>query len=413
MSDLEAMPGESAGPLDGVRVLAIENYLAGNYGSMLLREFGAEVIKVEPPGGDALRRLGPMAHVGGEHYSQGELRLMRGKKSICLDLRDLRAREILRDLIAVSDVLWTNLKPSSLASYGIDAAWVAGINPRAIFTTLSGFGHDDVLPKGPCSDWPAFDIVAQAMGGLLWRVATTDGRPGYNGLPVGDQVTSLFAVLGTVLRLYARGVGSPQRRVDVAMYDAMVALNEKALSYYIHTGVVPDAGESSTSSPYGVFEASDGFVAIAAGTDAVWHRVCAAIDRVDLKAEERFSNNVKRMDNRSEVNAIVGGWLKAHTVEEITTAMTSHGVPFSPVNDTAEVVSDSQAACREMIVREAIPYSKDTLVSIGNPVKPFPHSRVRLKLPPRLGADTDQILEGTLGYPEATVQALRAARVVA
>ena len=264
-------------PLAGIRVLALENYLAGNHGTFLLSMLGAEIIKVEPPGGDVLRGVGPFIEAHGGRRSSGELRVMGNKRSVILDIRTPEGLAVLMKLVAQSHVVWTNQKPASLKRLGITFESLAAVNPGIVYFTLSGFGHDDLLTSGPLGSLAAFDVIAQGLAGLQFRASGPDGMPGYNGLALGDEVTSLLTVLGTVAALYRQQAGDPgPQRVDVAMHDSMIYLNELALGLLSVMGVAPPRGRSGTSAPYGAFRSRDGWVNIAVGGDPVWRRFCAA-----------------------------------------------------------------------------------------------------------------------------------------
>jgi CoA:oxalate CoA-transferase len=394
-------------PLAGIRVLALENYLAGNHGTFLLSMLGAEIIKVEPPGGDVLRGVGPFIEANGGRRSSGELRVMGNKRSVTLDIRTPEGLAVLMKLVAQSDVVWTNQKPASLERLGITFESLAGVNPRIVYATLSGFGHDDLLAAGPLGSLPAFDVIAQGLAGLQFRASGADGMPGYNGLALGDEVTSLLTVLGTVCALYRQQTSDPgPQRVDVAMHDSMVYLNELTLGLLSVMGVMPPRGRSGTSAPYGAFQASDGWVNIAVGGDPVWRRFCAAIDREDLAADERFASSFGRVQHAVELNGTVSEWTASRTMLDITGALSRHAVPCAPILDAPDVLASDQVAARHMLVDIDDPIAGPVKV-VGNPVKMNGLDTSSAEPPHAAGQDTEQILRSVAGLTEAELTQLR------
>lgn len=394
-------------PLAGIRVLALENYLAGNHGTFLLSMLGAEVIKVEPPGGDVLRGVGPFVESAGERRSSGELRVMGNKRSISLDLKAPGGLDILTALVANSDVVWTNQKPASLERLGITFKSLSEANPKVVYATLSGFGHDDLMTSGPMGSLAAFDVIAQGLAGLQFRASSPDDGPGYNGLALGDEVTSLLTVLGTILALYRlrSGASGPQR-VDVAMHDSMVYLNELTLGLLSVMGVAPPRGRSGTSAPYGAFRCRDGWVNIAVGGDPIWVRFCQAIERLDLAADDRFARSYGRVQNAVELNATVNEWTASRTTAEVTELLSRRGVPCAPILEAAQVLSSPQVAARKMLIDIDDPVAGNVRV-VGNPIKMNEHDTVNARPPHTVGQDTENVLSSMLGLTAAEIDNLR------
>jgi len=400
-------------PLDGVRVLALEQYYAGNVGSLVLRRFGAEVIKVEMPGtGDAMRHIGPRDQgEGGRKRSLSELRVMLGKKSVAVDMASEAGREIIFRLVAACDVVWSNMKPSSLRKLGFTYEAFKQHNPEIIYTTLSGFGHDDLVPDGPMGDWVAFDIIAQGLAGLQFRVESEIDEPRYNGLALGDQVTALQAVIGTVMALYRRQREGGAQRVDVAMHDTMLFLNELSLSITGWSGKAPTRGRSGTSSPYGAFRSADGFVNIAVGGTPVWRRFAKAMCREDLIDDPRFQEARSRVANNAELEEIVTGWTLQHSTNEIIAILHKEGVPSAPVYTLPQVLESEQIAPRNMFfnVDDAVLGERQVL---GNPIKMSDVPDVPLGDAPDLARDTREVFAELLGMDEARIAELAAAGVI-
>lgn len=394
-------------PLAGIRVLALENYLAGNHGTFLLSMLGAEVIKVEPPGGDVLRGVGPFIEANGGRRSSGELRVMGNKRSLVMDIRTPEGMAVLMKLVANSDVVWTNQKPASLERLGITFKSLVAANPRVVYATLSGFGHDDLLTSGPLGSLAAFDVIAQGLAGLQFRAAGPDDMPGYNGLALGDEVTSLLTVLGTVSALYRQRDSDPgPQRVDVSMHDSMIYLNELTLGLLSVMGVTPPRGRSGTSAPYGAFRCRDGWVNIAVGGDPVWRRFGVAIDREDLTADGRFATSFGRVQNAVELNEAVGEWTAKRTMSEITELLSRHRVPCAPILDAPDVLASAQVAARHMLIDIDDPIAGLVKV-VGNPVK-MNDLDISSANPPRAaGQDTEEILLSVGGLTRAEITQLQ------
>lgn len=400
-------------PLEGIRVLALEQYYAGNIGSLILRRFGAEVIKVEMPGaGDAMRHIGPRDEgEGGRSRSLSELRVMLGKKSVAVDMGKPEGKAIILGLAAKSDVVWSNMKPSSLRKLGFTFEALKAHNPQVIYTTLSGFGHDDLVPDGPMGDWVAFDIIAQGLAGLQFRTESESDEPRYNGLALGDQVTALQAVIGTVMALYRRDREGGPQRVDVAMHDAMLQLNELSLAFTDWTGKPPSRGRSSTSSPYGAFRSYDGFVNIAVGGTPVWRRFARAMGRPDLIDDPRFKEARSRVANNSELEAIVTEWTGRHTADEIVAALHQEGVPSAPVYTLPQVLESPQLAPRNML------YTVDDAAIgprrvLGNPIKMAGVPDEPQGTAPDLAQDTSAVFAELLGMDQSRIDELAAAGII-
>lgn len=397
---------QSDGPLAGVTVLGLENFLAGNHSTFLLSLLGADVIKVEhPEHRDTLRSIGPFREKDGRRRAASELRIMGNKRSIALDLQRPEGLEALFRLVRNVDVVYTNQKPESLKRMGITFESLSEQNAAIVYTTLSGFGHDDVVPSGPFGNWPAFDIIAQGLAGLQFRAEGEGDRPGYNGLPLGDEVTSMLAVLGTVSALYRRTVTGEAQRVDVAMHDSMVFANELALGTLSVLGRLSARGRSGTSQPYGSFRTADGWVNIAVGGDAIWRRFCEAIDRPELAHDERFATSGARVARVDELDALVEGWTTGLTTDQVVKQLHTKVVPCAPVYTVPEVLESEQAAAREMFPVIDDPIAGPTPV-VGNPIKMTGLTSAAPTPPPDFAADTLDVLTALGGYSPDEVAAL-------
>lgn len=389
-------------PLNGVRILAIEQYYSGNIGSLYLRRLGAEVIKLEPNGGDVLRHVGPSVIVNERRRNVSELRTMGGKLSLCLDLQHPLGKEAFWKLVANVDVVWTNMKPSSLKKLGITFEALKKRKQDIVYTTISGFGHDDLIKEGPFGQWTAFDLIAQGLAGLQFRAEGKDDEPGYNGIALGDIVTALMAAMGTIAAIYRRDKADEPQRVDVAMHDAMVALNELPLGLLAFTGKAPPRGRSGTSAPYGSYPSSDGFINVTIGGDPIWKRFCVAMQRPELATDPRFEKAPDRVRNYLELDSIVSEWTAQRTMMETMRILERHNVPAAPVFNLQQVMESPQVADRNMLVTVDDPVSGPRRV-VGNPIK-MTGVDDSFELPPHeYGADTTTVLRDIGGISEEEI----------
>lgn len=402
---------EATGPLSGITVLAIENFLSGPYGSMILGDFGAEVVKVEPPEGDGYRVATPNYTSEDGAMSYAFLRVNRNKRSVVLDLKSSEGRETFLRLVEKADVVWENLRPGAMERLGLGWEVLRERNPRLVYATISGFGHGDVLPPGPYMHLPAFDIVAQAMSGAMLRVGEEGDPPMYLGSPIADQLAGMLAAFGVVLALRAVEISGEGQHVDTAMYDAMVAMNEQLIGHVSHFGQLPRRGLSPTSAPYGAFRTSDGWVAIGIASDAIWRKFCTAIGRDDLANAPDLATGLSRAANQETVlRPMIEEWASDKTAHDVTLVLSSAGVPAGPVQDVSQLFDDPQVAVREMLIDVEDPVV-GTLTVAGNPIKISGSPRVPRRTAPQLGADQaliDEITTRESSRRSATFRARRA-----
>lgn len=395
------MSEDVRGPLAGVRVLCVDNYLAGNYGPLLLSLHGADVVKVETHGGEAMRASRPF--VGPESdddWSHFELRMMRGKSSVSLDLDGCAEDRVLFErLVAAADAFWTNLRPDSAERRRVDAATLMALNPRLVYASLTGFG----LPgngEGEFAAMPAFDILVQGLTGLLGRNAEDDGKPVYNGLPIADQATSLFGAFGVLLGLRQRDVTGHGCVVDVSMFDAMVALNEKAISMFGIDHEVPAPRASATTAPFGLYPTRDGWVCLAVGSDVVWRRFCAAVGDLigmpGLAHDETFWVGTERVRRQSDVTSIVEAFTRPRTTDEVVQFLLAHDVPAGQPLEVDELLETRQVKSRGVVRRLDLGNGVDVPVLMSPII--VSGSEQPLNLPHRLDADRGRVLAEWLDH---------------
>jgi len=382
-------------PLDGIRVLALENFVAGPIATMLLADWGADVVKVEPPGGDAYRSFPPIQTDGARTSSVWFSRLNRGKRSIVLDLTTPGGRDRFLDLAAVADVVVQNLRPGTLTKLGLGYEDLSAVNPRLILVSISGFGQPDVQP-GPYTSMPAFDLIGQAMSGIAYTSGREGDPPAPVGFPLIDTTVGDWAATATLLALYQRERTGLGQHLDVAMFDVGVHLNEYAIGAYGWTGTAPARGRLPSSAPFELVRARDGFVAIAVSGESIFARFAAAIGHPELASDPRYANGTLRaqaMD--AELLPLIEAWTGARTIVDIVSVLGSAGVPASPVQTVGDLFTDDHVAARQMIVSVPDAVLGEVRVA-GNPIKGDRMPPLVPRSAPQLGADSDAVLNDWL-----------------
>jgi formyl-CoA transferase/CoA:oxalate CoA-transferase len=395
--------------LAGVRVLDLSRMLAGPYGSMLMADLGAEVIKIEDPaGGDPMRAMGP-PFLGSERESAYFLSINRNKKSVALDLERPEGRDVFHDLCRVADVVWENFRPGVMARLGCAPMALRGINPRLVVCSISAFGQE-----GPYREWPAFDLALQAMGGAMSLTGETGGEPARMGLPMGDLAGGMFGALAVAGALFRRERTGEGAHFDLSLLDCQASLLTYVAQYFWADGRVPGRVGSGHASvvPYQAFPTLDGHLVVAVFAEKFWAGFCKAIDRPDLAADPRFDSNPKRVEHRLALVPMLEAVFPARTTAEWLQRMQREGVPAAPINSVDQVVGDPQLLLREMVVDLAHP-SLGTLKTLGTPVKEEGALPFRPAPPPRLGEHTERVLRELLGYPAERIDMLRRAGVLA
>lgn len=350
------------GPLDGITVLDFSRVLAGPYCTMLLADLGARVIKIEKIGtGDDTRAFGPFMSGESAYFSC----FNRGKESIVLDIKSPRDRDLLEKLLDKSDVLVENFRPGVMERLGYGPSRLAQTHPHLIYASISGFGH-----SGPYSDLPGYDMVVQAMGGIMSLTGWPDGRPARVGTSFGDLGAALFATVGILSALYRRTHDAQGRRVDIGMLDCQAALMETALARCDVEGKVPTrTGDSHPSlAPFESFEAQDGRIVIAAGNDALFLLMADALSVPQLAADARFLTNELRCRNRPDMVAAVEAVTKSAPVDHWLGKLNEAGVPCAPINTIDRLFDHPQLLARNMIVNVKGGGGK-TFRTAGNPIK--------------------------------------------
>jgi len=373
-------------PLDGVLVVDLTRVLAGPYCTLVLCELGARVIKVERPGtGDEAREVGP--HVRGK--SAYFMSLNRGKESIALDLALPADRAIFDQLLARADVLAENYRPGVLAKHGYGWAELHRRFPRLVLASISGFGQ-----TGPYAARPAFDMVVQAMGGVMSLTGHPGGPPTRVGTSIGDITAGLFGAIGICAALFERKATGVGRHVDVAMLDSQVAILENAIARYAATGEVPGplGARHPSIAPFAAFQTRDRPIVLAAGHDAQFQKLCGALEAPELAADPSFATVASRVRHVDALAAEIERRLSARDAADWLARFEAAGVPSGPLNDVAAVLADPQVRARHMIVSVDDPVA-GRLEMPGFPIKLDGAAESDTRpAPPELDADRAKIL---------------------
>jgi formyl-CoA transferase/CoA:oxalate CoA-transferase len=392
----------------GVRVLDLSRMLAGPYGSMLLADQGAEVVKIEEPdGGDPMRVMGPPFLPDGE--SAYFLAINRNKKSVALDLTGEAGRRIFHELVAQADVVWENFRPTVMARLGCDWATLSAINPRLVMCSISAYGQD-----GPYRDWPAFDLALQAMGGAMSITGERGGPPVRMGLPMGDLAGGLFGAFAVAGALFQRSRTGRGAHVDLALLDCQVSLLSYLAQYFWADGGVPEPMGSAHASvvPYQALATRDGHLIVAVFAEKFWAAFCEAVERPAWAADPRFARNRDRVAHREALMALVEARFTEATTEEWLARLRAAGVPATPIQRVDRVLADPQVRHRQMVVEVEHP-RHGVLPTLGTPVKVDGRLGLAVTAAPRLGQHTDEILIERLKYSGEGVAALRQQGVIA
>jgi len=375
-----------AGPLSGVTVVDLTRVLAGPICTLILSDLGARVIKVEhPDGGDLTRRLGPWFN-GKSGYL---LSLNRGKESIALDLKSESDLSLFHKLLARADVLVENYRPGIMEKLGLGWESLHARYPKLIYAATSGFGH-----SGPYSRHAAFDLIAQAMGGVMSITGHPGNPPTRVGTSIGDIAAGLFTAIGVNAALVHRGRTGEGIKIDVAMLDCQVAITENAIvRYFAGDPPGPIGARHPVVAPFDAFPTKDGYIVIAVGDDAGYRKLCRTIGCDDLSENPLYATNALRLENQQALKEAISAALAERTSAECLTILRAAGLPCGPINTIEDVVNDPQVGARNMIVEVEDP-TAGTVKLFGCPIKMSafedPHIRATA---PELDGNRTQILK--------------------
>lgn len=390
-------------PLSGLKVLDLSRVVSGPFCTMLLADLGADVVKVEAPDGDPSRVTG-IVGAGENPYF---VNLNRNKRTIVIDMKPERGKEIVRRMAKAADVLVENFRPGVMERLGLGYPALSAINPALIYAAITGFGK-----TGPYKDRPAFDFIAQAMSGFMSLNGDRSMPYLRVGIPISDTIAGLYAAFGILAALREREKSGRGQEIQTAMVDGLMSMFTFASGAYFSTGELPprNGNDHMVVAPYGLFNASDGPIAIAPSTEKNWQQLCGALKLEHLMSDPRFDSAEKRREHRPEINAIVQSAIGSRTREEWITLLNQAGVPCGPVNNLAQAFSDPQVLHQEMVIASAQPSGPVKMP--GFPLK-LSKTPARLYKPsPRVGEHSLEVLQ-ELGYHEKEIQSLIGDRVVA
>lgn len=384
--------------LEGIRVLDLSRVLAGPYSTMMLADFGADVIKIEAPKvGDDSRAFGPFVGKESAYF----MSLNRNKRSITLNLKDATHCDLFREMVKKADVVVENYRPGTMEKFGLGYDELKKINPKLVYAACSGFGH-----TGPYMDKPAYDIIVQAMGGIMSITGEEGGEPTRVGASVGDVTAGMFTAYGIMLALFHRERTGQGQKVDVGMLDCQVAILENAIARYVTSGVVPGplGNRHPSITPFSAFTAKDGHIIVGAGNDRLWARLCTLLELPDMIEDPRFVNNGKRTENVKELMTILNGVFKNKTINEWLGLLEEAGLPCAPINTVDRIINDPQIEARNMIVEVEHPIA-GSLKMPGVPVKLSETPGTVERYAPLLGEHTVEVVEEVLGWDESKAKA--------
>ena len=389
-------------PLTGIKVLDLTRVVSGPFCTMLLADFGADVIKVESRDGDPSRITGIM----GEGENPYFVNLNRNKRSITIDLKTEEGKEITRRLAKWADVLVENFRPGVMERLGLGYEELKKINPGLIYAAISGFGK-----TGPYKGRPAFDFIAQAMSGFMSLNGTENMEPMRVGIPISDTIAGLYAAFGILAALRDRELTGLGYEVQSAMVDGLISMFTFASGAFFATGELPprNGNDHMVVSPYGLYNASDGPIAIAPSTEKTWLSLCMVLDLEYLITDSRFDTNEKRRDNRAEINKIVGDRIRTRSRAEWIELLNNEGVPCGPIYNLKEAFSDPQVLHQEMVLESTQPSGKIKMP--GFPVKIYGAPATLRRPSPQAGEHTIEVLK-ELSYSDEEISLIQKDNIV-
>ncbi len=394
-------------PLEGVRVLDLTRVLAGPYCTMMLGDLGADVIKVERPGaGDDVRSWGPPFAPGGE--SAYFLCVNRNKRSVTVDLKAPRGRDLIGALARRADVLVENFKTGTLDEMGLGYEVLRGLNAGLVYCSITGFGA-----TGPYRDMPGYDLIAQAMGGIMSITGEVDGAPMKVGVPIVDLTTGMFATIAILAALRVKERTGQGQRVDMALLDSEIAwLGNVASNYLIGGKPARRLGNAHPNiTPYEVFPTRDGHLALAVGNDGQWRRFCQAAGAPDLANRPDFKTNSDRVRNRERLVPVMEGLMRQRTSQEWMDLLRKEEIPCGPIQTVDRALHDPQVLARGMVVEAPHP-TAGSVKLVASPLK-LAQTPPEIRLPPpTLGQHTEEVLRDVLGLAPQAIAELRAQHVI-
>lgn len=393
-------------PLEGVKVLELGALIAGPYASTLLGQFGADIIKIEPPGvGDPLRKWRKL-HEGTSlwWYMQSA-----NKKSVTLNLKSPEAQQIVRELVAEADIVIENFRPGTLEKWGLGWEDLSAINPSLIMVRISGYGQ-----TGPASQRPGFAAVAECMGGLRYVTGYPDRAPVRAGISLGDTLASLYGTIGALMAMHhLKANGGKGQFIDVALYEAVFAVMESMVPEYAMQGHIRERSGSALPgiTPSNTYQCADGkYVAIAGNGDGIFKRLMVAIEREDLAQDIRLAHNDGRVQQVQLIDAAIQDWTAQHNLEMVLSVLDSADVPCGRIYSVADIMHDEQYLAREMIQQFQLPDGQSIHLPGIVPKLSATPGKTRW-LGPELGEHTKEVL-ASIGVTPEQLKQLQQAGIV-
>lgn len=392
-------------PLQDLVVLDLTRVLAGPYAGMMLADFGADVIKIEAPEvGDDSRAFGPFVGKESAYF----MSLNRNKRSMTLNLKNPSARALFREMVKKADIVVENYRPGTMEKFELGYDKLAEINPRIIYAACSGFGQ-----TGPYRDKPAYDVIVQAMGGIMSITGPAGGPPVRVGASIGDIIAGLFTVIGIEMALFHREKSGKGQMIDVGMLDCQLAVLENAIARYLVSGTVPEplGNRHPSITPFEAFTAKDGSVIVGAGNEKLFEKLCSLIGKSELSQDPRFATNALRTQNVASLKEILDSVFIKKSIDEWLEQLEAAGIPCGPINTIDKVVVNPQIIARDMIVNTNHPEAGNIKMA-GIPIKLSATPGSIDRAAPLLGQHTEEILQELLGLSIQEIGKLKENKVI-
>ena len=390
--------------LEGIRVLDLGRYQAAPRAGLVLARLGAEVIKVEAPDGDESRATGAGGAVRGQ--SPYWVQYNSGKKSIAIDLRQEKGKEVLRGLVKISDVFIQNFRPGTIDAMGFSYEALHALNPRIVMLNISAYGQ-----YGPYRDRIGFDQIGQAICGLMAMTGYPENPPTVTAMPVIDRITALHGTIGVLAALRERDISGEGQAIDVSLADTGFSLTEIPITHYLGTGFVPERrGSRNPGGLSNVYRTTDGWVLFVAPSQRIWPRVCNFLNKPEWVEDPRFASRTERSRNAAIVEEELARWFATRTTEEAVDTLSEADIPCAPVNDVPQAAQSPQLWERELLVEVPDPVAGTIHVS-GKQIK-LSRSEMVVGSAPTVGQHTDEILHDLLNYSPEQIQKLREEEVI-
>jgi CoA:oxalate CoA-transferase len=394
------MTGSLKTPLEGIRVLDLGRYQAGPRCALMFARMGAEVIKVESIEGDESRKNGPTIRGQSAYWVQYNS----GKKSLAINLRTEEGKEVIRDLVKVSDVFLQNFRPGTIEVMGFGYDVLKQLNPRIIMINVSAYGQ-----YGPQKDRVGFDPIGQAMGGMASLTGSEGDPPILTYFPIIDRITSLHATIGALAAIREREISGEGQTIDVCLADTGFTTNEIPISAYLGDGTISER-RGNGSGLGGMYKTADGWLIIAANNDHMWLRICEALEKPQWLEDPRFATRNDRAENSDALEVELGEWFSTRTTKEAVDYLSGFSVPCAPVNDVVQAANEPHLREREILMEVPDPVA-GTMWVTGKMIK-FGRTPMVVGSTPTVGQHNEELLKDVLGYSQDKIQALQDEKVI-